>query len=270
MDYPNSDLDLKSLELQVKDGKYLKYHLAKPKVSRGICFFLHGLGDSSITFSKLISVANSRGYSALYYDLPGFSTNKNYELDSFSENIDILNQLISLHSHSEKTNYFIGHSMGGLIVLLTLVKCDLPVSSFSVLTIEPSITTVDFNFFQSIQEPPLGMGYLGFLERNEAKVEGAVYSKVYFRNLVNSSSSAFREYVVDINERFSSYQNLIFQSAIPFIYTYGINSSGISSREKMKEYENVQVRAFECAGHWVHIDAEQEFCGFFINDFLKS
>ncbi len=270
MDYQNRNYSLSELELETRNDKHLKYYLSEPKISKGVCFFIHGIGDSSETFSKLISNANLEGYSAIYYDLPGFSGNKDYELEDFNENLDVLSQLIYLHSHPENKNYFVGHSMGGLITLLTLVTYDFSVNPSSILAIEPSLTSIDFDFFQSIQEPPLGMGYIGFLERNKFQSDDSAYAGIYYKNLINSSVSAFRECVVGVNKDFLSYQNSIFQSRIPFIYTYGMDSSGISFREKMKERENVEVKAFEHAKHWVHVDAEHEFCNFFVRDFLKS
>ncbi|PZV20690.1 MAG: hypothetical protein DCF12_22195 [Snowella sp.] len=260
----------KVLILDSDKKKKFTYFLNEPISSKGICFFIHGIGDSSTTFSKLINTAYLEEYSTLYYDLPGFGINKNIKIKEFKDNFEILSSLIYLHSQSTKNNCFVGHSMVGLILLLTLVNQDFITNKFNILTIEPSITPVDLDFFRHIQEPPIGIGYDGFVENSKSHIGQSIYSKEYYDNLTNSSDLTFKKCVKDINDNFFVYQSLIFQSKMPFIYTYGQRSLNPNFRENIKQHSNIEVKSFHMAKHWVHIDAEKEFCDFFTNDFLNN
>lgn len=245
----------------------LIYNFHKNPSSKGICILLHGLGDSSQTFSGILNDIKSSNLDILYYDHPGHGQNKSLEIE-FEQNLEVLNDLINKHASEAYPCYFIAHSMGGLILLLTLKRYQSKNTQFKIFTIEPSISYGDKLFFKSILEPPIGIGYDGFIE--VIKNDVSRYAPTYFKTLQNSSKSTIKKYIKHIHHEFDNYQNEILNSKIKFIYAYGQNSSYIAEREKMGGYNQINIVGFNDAQHWVHIDAESEISKFINTRFFMN
>ena len=246
----------------------LKYNHHAHDSSPGLFLFMHGLGDSSKSFSKIIDYVYSIGYDVFYYDLPGCGINNSILID-FEENLEILSNFITKFKNDYSIINFIGHSFGGLITLITLIKFNLDNKDYmNILSIEPSITEGDSKFFKLIKEPPLGIGLEGL--KNFIRDEKDIYSRTYENNLKVMAQVAFKNYVNDINNNFYDYQNEVLNSELKFIYVFGKNSPDVEIRMKMNQYPNIEVVGFDGAKHWVHIDSEKDFIKFMNNRFMPN
>ena len=254
--------EAQTLQLALADGQQLCYHLRQAADAKGICYFVHGLGDASSSFAKVIDAVVGFGYHAVFYDLPGFGEN-NALTGDFEQNCAVLNDLIKQHSTGDLPNYAIGHSMGGLILLLTFAKYAPAVKFSKLLTIEPSLTPPDAQFYAWVQEPPAGVGYQGLLDA--AKTWTDAYSPTYAENVARASATVFKTDVQQVMANFDAYRQQILDSDLPFVYVYGTKSSGVPDRQQLATYPQITVQSFENAAHWVHIDAEPAFL-----EFLKT
>ncbi|GBC59448.1 conserved hypothetical protein [Desulfonema ishimotonii] len=264
----NCESEEHELTLNLDDGQQLTYHfIQQAHGSRGRCFFVHGIGDASSSFTQVIESAVSSGYDVIYYDQPGAGENSTVGV-AFESACEILKTIVEQHARRGRKNYCISHSMGGLLMLLTFAKYPPNVRHVKLLAIEPSITLPDYQFFGWIQEPPAGVGYDGLLE--SVGTWGDAYAPTYAINLANTSRSLFIEHAQYVYEHFDEYRQQILDSGIAFTYVYGDNSSGTEYRAEMGTFPQVQAYHFANAAHWVHVDAESEFLEFLGTTFLKN
>ena len=250
-----------TLQLALADGQQLVYHLRPAADAKGICYFVHGLGDAWSSFARVIDATVALGYHAVYYDLPGFGEN-NAMTGDFERNCVVLNALIEQHSKGDLPNYAIGHSMGGLILLLTFAK-HAPAAKFAkLMVVEASLTPSDAQFFAWVKE----VGYQGLAD--SVKTWTDAYAKTYAENIARASADAFKIDVEQVSANFDAYRKLILDSGVPFVYVYGSKSSGVPEREQLAAYPQITMQRFENAAHWVHVDAEAAFLEFLKTQFF--
>lgn len=250
------------LNMTLSDGQQLKYRLRQTNGSRGLCYFVHGIGDASSSFTNIMESVISFGYDVLYYDMPGCGENNTVEVP-FEDNCLILKNIMERHSHNGRRNYCIGHSLGGLVMLLTFAKYRPAVRQIKLMAVEPSMTLPDKQFFEWVQ----GIGYEGLLESVGTWTD--LYAPTYAANLAIASQPLFEEYIQSVYDRFDEYSQQILTSDTSFTYIYGDNSSGTEYRSALASYPQIQVEHFANAAHWVHVDAEAAFTAFLETDFFR-
>lgn len=215
------------------------------------CFLSHGLGDGISAFENLVPLLMQKGYKVVVYDLLGCGKNNDFGTP-FEDNLNILNSLVN----TEGTNYniFVGHSLGGLVTLLTILEYNLDYQK--IITIEPSITQVDYDFFKFVQEIPDGIGYDEYSKGNGLD---SGYLLTYRKNIGTANSVTMKHNIKTVYENFTQFQSKIFNSSLIFDYCYGSLSTETEKRAELSKYKNINVLCFENANHWVHIDAEIAF-----------
>ena len=233
----------------------LQYQVQNPKASKQI-IMIHGLGDANSSYDKLCEQLKNDDVSIVRMDLAGCGNN-NQVIIPFEDYPELIKKLIETQPTKTKT-FLLGHSMGGLVVLLTVSKYK-TMKLDGVITIEPSLTIADKNFFKFIQEPPLGIGVDKFIKPNPNDKK---YTLIYRKNLNMANLGVLKENAKTIYTNFDSYQHSILESGLPFYYVYGLKSSEIQERAKLESYKNITVKAFENAEHWVHIDACEAFSNY--------
>jgi pimeloyl-ACP methyl ester carboxylesterase len=235
-------------------GQSIRVHRSEPSGPTGICHMVHGFGDAQSSFAGVQAFLLEHGYSVVYYDLPGHG--ENHRLDvSFDETVSLLGQMRQRDLQGYRQSVVIGHSLGGLIALLSL--CNSPSSATRCIVIEASVTEPDYEFFRWIQEPPLGVGYDGLVASQRAASEP--YSATYRKNLADTSRDVFRSWSKIVYDRFFKYRERILASSIPFTYVYGTQSPGPEWRHALARYSQITVFGLPNASHWVHIDAADAF-----------
>jgi len=246
---------------ELKNINYTVYYQVFNKEFDNVCFLVHGLGDSITSYIELIPEISKKNYKIVVYNLLGCGSNNHIQA-SFEDNLDVLHQLII--TEGKEHNYFIGHSMGGLILLLTINNY--AISYQKILTIEPSITNADYNFFKFIQEPPTGIGYDEFVKGGRVN-KG--YLEQYHKNLRIANIFTMKDCIRTVFMNFKNYQQQILHSDLKFNYIYGELSTEPEERKKLNQYPNIYVTSFQNANHWVHIDATYQFFKF-LDKFLDK
>jgi pimeloyl-ACP methyl ester carboxylesterase len=230
----------------------LQYQVQNPKASKQI-IMIHGLGDANSSYDKLCEQLKNDDVSIVRMDLAGCGNN-NQVIIPFVDYPELIKNLIEVQPIKTKT-FLLGHSMGGLVALLTVNKYK-TMKLDGVITIEPSLTVADKNFFKFIQEPPLGIGVDKFIKPNPNDKN---YILTYRKNLNVANAGVLKENAKTIYDNFDNYQHIILDSGLKFYYVYGLKSSEIQERAKLGNYQNITVKSFENAEHWVHIDACDTF-----------
>lgn len=233
-------------------GNTLQYEVQNPKASKQI-IMIHGLGDAVGSFDKLCEQLRNEDVALVRMDLAGCGKN-NQAVIPFIDYPELIKNLVEAQPLKAKT-FLLGHSMGGLVALLTVNKYK-TLKIDGVITIEPSLTVADKNFFKFIQEPPLGIGIDKFVKPNPNDKN---YILTYRKNLNVANLGVLKENAKTIYYNFDNYQQSILNSGLKFYYVYGLQSSEIQERAKLENYKNITVKSFENAEHWVHIDACEAF-----------
>lgn len=240
------------------DNQKIEYKVRNPE-SKISCILVHGFGDCYSSFENLFSLFDSLNIKTIYYDLPGMGTNKDIKI-AFEDNLSIIRKLYNAEA-TEQT-YAIGHSMGGLLLLLSTAENNLNFKH--IITIEPSITKPDFDFFKYIQEEPIGIGLERFANKSRPQIG---YTAIYSKNLLNSNITQLKDYAQSVYLNFEENVDVILQSNIKFVYIFGRQSSGLEDRKCFGSYENIDTISFNNAQHWVHYDAMKEFEMYLIKEF---
>lgn len=255
----NSEDVMKEKKITMNNEE-IKYTIKNPK-SNITCFLMHGFGDNQHSFDLVLPVLDSLNIKTVVYDIPGMGKNKDVKFD-ISQNLKLFSRLFK----QEKTdkNIAIGHSMGGLIMLLSIIEEKLIFDE--IIAVEPSLTNPDSLFFKYIQEPPVGIGMDAFI--NQLR-DNSGYSKFYNQNVEESNVVVLKTLAKELYASFDKNRNKILNSELSFIYVYGSNSSGIEYRKEMSQFANITSIEFANAEHWVHYDAQIEF-GKFLTDKITS
>jgi len=253
-----SEKKVEEKSIEFKSQKLL--YTVKNQNSDKFCLLIHGFGDTQTSFESISTLLDSLNIKTVYFDLPGMGKNKLFKAE-FNDVLLLIEKIY--HTESATKNYAIGHSMGGLILLLSTIDNQLKFDK--IITIEPSITMTDYGFYKYIQEEPIGIGIDSFINKSR---EEKGYSGIYSKNLQNSDTSQLEIYAKNVYTNFEVYQNKIKNSQLKFTYVFGRNSSGLDDRRQMGEWKNVDTISFANAQHWVHFDAKNNF-NKFLKDILK-
>lgn len=226
----------------------LKYRLSANQRGK-VAWFVHGLGDTPDHFLLTAGVCEQHGFSLVLLDLPGHGINRRIG-GRFDDCIAYLEEVHE--SLGKQVDLLVGHSFGGLVVLVWLARRG-GLSVGKTVMIEPSITKADYDFFTLIQEPPDGIGVavLG----TEDPENNYPYHPTYAGNVRASDLPTLKALALDVYRHFAIYQREIHAAKVPFWYVYGGSSTAPEEREKMKEWAWVTVLRIEGAAHWVHLDA---------------
>ncbi|AIC95356.1 alpha/beta hydrolase [Shouchella lehensis] len=93
---------------------------------RGVAVIVHGAGEHSGRYHWLIEKWNLHGFDCLIGDLPGQgeSRGKRGHIDSFKQYIKTVDRWLKQARSKQLPIVLVGHSMGGLIAIRTLIERD--------------------------------------------------------------------------------------------------------------------------------------------------
>lgn len=246
----------KTFQIALDRSRSIIGHIEEATDPLGICILVHGIGDRRSSFDGLINEITCRRFSTLCFDLPGHGENYAIAIP-FEENIDLLDRIIDQCTREYSQLVVIGHSLGGLIVLLSLCRHRPNRPPLSVLVVEASITESDQEFFKWIQEPPTGVGYEGLLA--SSGTDSYPYARTYAANLAGTSRETFRRWASTVYTNFLGYREQIIDGGATFTYAFGLDSPGSEARQSLGKHPNIRVLPFPEAAHWVHIDSQPAF-----------
>ena len=227
-------------------------------------YFFHGIGDTSASFEQLIDKTTKSGFQCITCDLPGFGCNSSIHL-CFDDLVNFCQHLIR-RTDGERPRVFVGHSFGGLLLLLCLQGVEIS-DDDKVVVIEGSLTEADYGFFKWINEPPVGIGFEEFLARGKRREDPR--SRMFFPRVEASNRDVFLEYAKTVYSSFWKFREKIKESSIEFYYIMGEESIGKEKREEIGEDPCVSLVRISNAQHWVHLDNPEEFFEWFASTILR-
>jgi lysophospholipase len=99
--------------------------------AKGVFVIVHGAGEHHGRYSWLVEKWNQEGFHVIMGDLPGqgTSTRRRGHIDSFDDYIETVADWVEKAEQYKLPIYLLGHSMGGLVVIRTLMEKDLHVEA---------------------------------------------------------------------------------------------------------------------------------------------
>ncbi|RBW71398.1 alpha/beta hydrolase [Bacillus taeanensis] len=97
--------------------------------AKGVFVIVHGAGEHHGRYSWLVEKWNEEGFHVIMGDLPGqgTTTRRRGHIDSFNDYIETVAGWVEQAEQYKLPIYLLGHSMGGLVVIRTLMEKDLPI-----------------------------------------------------------------------------------------------------------------------------------------------
>jgi pimeloyl-ACP methyl ester carboxylesterase len=258
------------------NGEYLFYRHNEIDINRPSLLFVHGLGDSSLSFEDAFKHPGlSSNYNIIVPDLIGYGRSsgaadlEHYRFDAHIQRLWALVKHLKL-----KQIILIGHSMGGDI---TTLMCESDSKSLikKYISIEGDVTQHElFVSGKAVEADRQGnfkeWFYDDFMYKTIFKTYGrSRSSRLYFASLNFCRLDAFLENASELVERntkldgrFKSEIGEIYCSLhVPRIFCYGTLSCSKETLEFLAK-NKMEVKAFEGAGHSPMIDKSDEFYDF--------
>jgi pimeloyl-ACP methyl ester carboxylesterase len=249
-------------------GIYVRHTAISP--ARNTILFLHGLGESSLSFREAFHASSLRDFNLIVPDLLGHGCSHDASGDvySFESHIQYLHRLVD---EFDIPRFFLaGHSMGGDIA--THLTASNSNRVLGLINIEGNLTPSDvFISRQAVNADELGDFEKWFTEEfMDKKVlnDWAVQrdsAKRYFSSLWFCRPQAFLLNAREVCKRNSSTTDTsatetglkFIQLRIPKVYCWGGKLN--EQTQKLIEDEKITSWGFDDASHWPMIDKETEF-----------
>lgn len=239
--------------------------------SRRTILFIHGLGDSSLSFSEAFEAPDLEIFNLVAPDLMGHgcSSNAPDEDYSFDSHIKSLSKLVDEFGMSKF--FLVGHSMGGDIA--THFAATDKGGIRGLINIEGNLTPPDVFISNLAVEAAERGGFdtwfkNDFMNKMVLNEWGAKWAscKRYYASLWFCRAQAFLSSAREVVRQNSAVPNtsetktgsLFKQIKIPKVYCWG---KGIpeQTRKLLEENKTIEGWGFEDSSHWPMIDEGKEF-----------
>ena len=235
--------------------------------------FLHGLGDSGLTFRWVFDDDRFDDFNLIVLDLVGYGRSSgavgedNY---AFDHQIRRLGEIIERFRVGELL--LIGHSMGGDIATL-MCQADTDGLTKKIVNVEGALTQYDLflsgKAARAVEEGRFDDWFDEFINETAWSWGEIPSGRDYYASLRFCRRDAFRENALEIARRntalsgaYRSQIGELFGSLkIPRVFCYGTESLPKETLAYVKE-KNIPARAFEGSGHCPQIDLADEFYDF--------
>jgi len=263
------------------DNEHIYVRHTDIKPDRHSLLFVHGLGDSGISYEDAFKYDFLSDCNIVVPDLIGYgrsSAASSLERYHYKAHIERLWKLIEMLNLTDII--LLGHSMGGDIsTLMSRENRDRLVRKY--INIEGDITQHDLFISSRAVEAFNSGDFPGWFEEHFKyklifqKFGHQRSSRLYFASLNFCRPEAFLENAKELVARntkldseFKSEIGEIFASlGIPRVYCYGTLSCPKQTL-KFLEQKNLPTRKFESAGHSLMVDSSEEFYRF-VHEFIQ-
>lgn len=126
MDQPKSSASLQRAHFLARDGIALFWQALEPPAPKATICFLHGYGDHLGRYERLFEALAAAGFAVFAFDLRGHgrSEGRRGYVRRFSDYLDDVEDFLKLLP--SRPDFWIGHSMGGLVLARALQERSLP------------------------------------------------------------------------------------------------------------------------------------------------
>ncbi len=255
--------------------EYLYYRYNEMRPDRKSILFVHGLGDSGLSFEDAFNDKRFNNYNLIVPDFIGYGRSsgaadkKRYSYDLHVKRLWKLIRKLKLDNL-----IVVGHSMGGDLTTL-LCHSDKAGIIKKYVNIEGDITQFDQTISRAAVQANKGGRFdrwfeLGLKKRIVFDGLGHLRSgRIYFASLSFCRPEALLENAIELVKRntcldgkFKSEIGKIYKElTIPRVFCYGTDSLSKESLEFLKQ-NNLETKAFEGIGHCPMTDCSDKFYSF--------
>jgi len=260
------------MEIIVYDNVFFRYAKAAGKGSaRGDVWFIHGFGESGLSFAEAFDSPLAEGFNLYVPDLPGFGVSpRRPDVNTVADSTKVLLDLIEGISKDAEV-YLVGHSLGGIIGTWVAGSERLTGRVVAFANIEGNLTVADtfatsltqnyddpnafFEFFSGVVVSRLGEGpaFRRFLASLTLADPGVLLSWGKSCVAATGETKSGEEYAaLDVDT----------------LYIWGDENTPEMTRDFILE-NNINNWEVKGAGHWVMIDKSEECYGA-IHDFFNE
>lgn len=257
---------------------YIRHNQISP--ARPALLFVHGLGDSGLSFEPVFEDRRFDEFNLLVPDLVGYgrsSAATNPDSYTFDSHLHRLWQIVQDFDVEELI--LIGHSMGGDISAL-MCQSDTDGRIKIYVNLEGALTQYDLflsgKAARAVEEDRFDAWFENFVHETAWSWGETPSGREYYASLRFCRKNAFRENALEIvrcntalsGKYKSQIGEIVCSLTIPKIFCYGTESLPKETLSYVTE-RNIPARAFENTGHCPHIDQAEEFYEF-LRGFIKS
>lgn len=242
----------------------------------GTLLYLHGLGESGLSFEGLLTAPELAAFRHLAPDLPGYGKSPwPAEANGLEELADAVGRW--LPSETSEPVVAVGHSMGGVLALLLAER--FPGLLRAIVNVEGNVCGDDCTFSSRIAAYPPAV----LEERGLASLLDGIYRdglddaplRTYFASMSLAHPPTLHRSaaeLVEISDR-EEIAGRLADLDLPQIYLLG-NPRGTGARSRsLLTAAGIPWRAIPDAGHWPFLDQPDLFLAFFgtaLSDLLAA
>lgn len=242
---------------------------------RPTLLFIHGLGDSHISYLPYFSTELAKHYNILIPDLLGHGNSSASATNDYSFHYQIqgvTQHLTYLQKHLSLSNIIlIAHSMGGIHATL-LCDTSLKQCITNFICVEGSVTQygsfISENMVQSLKTEPFDKWFQGFKEKIFALSKENNFMLPYYASLDFCQPEAFKQNAAEMYQLghtlTGQYTNVIGKKyaelCVPRIYCYG-DSLAKETIAFLSE-NNLEIEYFPAKTHFILSECIYEFVQF--------
>lgn len=255
--------------------EYLYYRYNEIKSNRISLLFVHGLGDSGLSFEDVFKDKRFDKYNLVVPDHVGYgrsSSAKNKKRYSYDWHVKRLWKLINKLKLDNLI--VVGHSMGGD---LTTLLCDSDKTGVikKYVNIEGDITQFDLTISKAAVQADIRGWFDRWFElglKKKIVFDGLGHlrsGRIYFASLSFCRPEVLLENAIELVDRnsclegkFKSEIGKIYKElSVPRVFCYGTNSLSNETIEFLDQ-NNLETKAFDGIGHCPMTDCSQDFYSF--------
>jgi pimeloyl-ACP methyl ester carboxylesterase len=257
----------------VQEGEYLYILHNRFSVTKQTLLFVHGLGDSGLSFRPVFEDRRFDEFNLIVPDLIGYGRSSTAaDPDGYTFNAHLRRLWQTIRNFDLSELILIGHSMGGDIAAL-LCQSDTDGVVKKYVNIEGALTQHDLflsgKAAQAVEEGRFDEWFDQFVNETAWNWGKTPSGREYYASLRFCRKEAFRQNALEIVQRNTAlpgtYRSrigeIVCSLTIPKIFCYGTQSLPKETLAYVTE-RNIPTKAFENTGHCPHIDEAEEFYDF--------
>ena len=235
--------------VRLLDGLYLREwgDRGAPKLA-----WLHGLGESSYCFQRLVQRREFEDFHHLLVDLPGYGRAPWRDPWTLEQMAD------SLASSLEGSSILLGHSMGGVLGILLGERC--PEKIRGLVNIDGNVTRGDCGYSGPVSKQSLPH----FLERGYDELREQLFrdgNRGYYISMSLAQPEMVYQHSLDLLRLSESGELAKRMSRLPFpsLYVAGVPGGASADSLKLLDQARVEVCRISPSGHWPFLEQEGQF-----------